>query len=103
MDRKRIEASVLGAIDDVNTLLLSGQRLTKSPETVLFGHKGGLDSLGLVNLIVAVEQRVSGELGISVNLASESVRSAGNPFETIDSLIDYVHRITEEKYHGRAV
>jgi acyl carrier protein len=58
-----------------------------SSETELFGGKSSLDSLGLVTLIVALEQNIEDELGIAITIADEKAMSLKNsPFRTISSL-----------------
>lgn len=69
---------------------------TPAPEsiedgTVLVGNEAVLDSLGVVSLIVEVEQRLEGEHGISVTLANDKAMSARNsPFRTVGVLADHV-------------
>jgi len=82
---------VLSAIDEINATLPDARKLTKQPETRLFGRGSALDSLGLVNLIVAVEQRLGDELGLALTLADEKALSrASSPFRSIDSLTTYI-------------
>jgi acyl carrier protein len=60
-------------------------------ETVLVGADAVLDSLGVVQLIVEVEQRVEAAHGISVTLANDKAMSARNsPFRTVGVLADHV-------------
>ncbi len=60
------------------------------PETPLFGERGHLDSLGLVSLVVAVEEAIEDRLGVSISLADERAMSqARSPFRTIGSLAEY--------------
>ena len=62
-------------------------------DTPLFGGKGMLDSLALVNLIVALEQALEEEHDIVVTLADERALSQrGSPYRTIGTLADYVVR-----------
>ena len=90
---------VYRAIDEINPGLPAERRLKKSAGTALFGHAGALDSLGLVNLIVAVEQAVEDELGASVTLADEKAMSqSASPFRTVGTLAAYVWRQLGE--HG---
>ena len=68
-----------------------------SEETVLVGKDAVLDSLGVVSLIVEVEQRVEGEHGASVTLANDKAMSQRNsPFRTVGSLADHVERLLLE-------
>ena len=60
-------------------------------DTVLVGKDAVLDSLGLVSLIVEVEQRLEGGHGVSVTLANDKAMSQKNsPFRTVAVLTDHV-------------
>jgi len=92
---------VYRAIDELNPQLPPERRLEKSPETALFGRTGRLDSLGLVNLIVAVEQAAEDELAVSVVLADEKAMSQRtSPFRTVGALAAYVRARLEERAGG---
>ena len=65
-------------------------------ETPLFGRDGVLDSLGLVALVVAVEQAIDDQYGVSVSLADERALSERrSPFRTIGALADYAGRVID--------
>lgn len=60
-------------------------------DTVLVGNDAVLDSLGVVQLIVEVEQRVEQEHSVSVTLANDKAMSQRNsPFRTVGVLADHV-------------
>lgn len=66
-------------------------------DTVLVGTDAVLDSLGVVQLIVEVEQRVESVHGVSVTLANDKAMSARNsPFRTVGVLADHVIATAEE-------
>jgi D-alanine--poly(phosphoribitol) ligase subunit 2 len=89
---------VYRAIDELNLELPPDRRLEKSPGTTLFGRDGRLDSLGLVRLIVGVEQVIEDELSISVTLADErAVSQRSSPFRTVASLAAYVRERLEDR------
>ena len=91
---------IFEAIDELNRLLPKERRLAKSPECALSGDNGGLDSLGLINLIVATEQKVQERLGRSITLADEKTMSQEtNPFLNVQTLSTYISRILDEKIH----
>ena len=70
------------------TRLALGQELAE--ETTLFGRDGVLDSMGLVTLIVAVEQAIEDKYEASPGLADEKAMSqARSPYRTVGSLADY--------------
>ena len=88
---------IFGAIDEVNERLSGEEQLEKSINTALYGESGKLDSLGLVNLIVTIEQKVDEEYGITVVLAEEGELGDMTPFATTGNLVDHVLRILERK------
>ena len=65
---EKIRAAVDNAVDQVNAMQASGRTVDKSPGTVLVGDQAVLDSLGVVNLIVALEQQLEDDAGISIPL-----------------------------------
>ena len=96
-EQTRVEQSVFDVIDEFNRTLPSGKKLKKSMETTLFGKHGGLDSLGLVNLVVAVEQKIEEEFGVPVSLADERAMSQEkSPFRTVDALVKYILLLLSE-------
>lgn len=57
----------------------------------LFGERGALDSMGLVSLVVAVEQAIEEKYLRTVSLADEKALSMKNsPYRTVGSLAEYV-------------
>ncbi len=88
---ENINETIFNALDEINQLLSDDNKIKKKEDTVLYGANSRLDSLGLVNLIVAVEQRVQDELGQSVDLTDEKALSQKNsPFLTVKTLSDYI-------------
>ena len=62
-----------------------------TPQTELFGRAGLLDSLGIVTMVMEMEQRLDQEHSLTVVLADERAVSRRNsPFKTLDALVDYV-------------
>jgi acyl carrier protein len=67
------------------------------PETVLVGRGSLLDSIGLVSLLAAVEERIQAACKKDIVLASEAVFSrAHSPFRTVGSLADFVAELVAE-------
>lgn len=59
-------------------------------ETMLFGNEGLLDSMGLVSLVIAVEQAIEDKFGKNVALADDKALSQSkSPYRTVGTLIDY--------------
>lgn len=91
VDRQDVLKTIFATIDEINEIQPEGQELGKLPGTHLFGQQGKLDSLGLVNFIVSLEQRIADEFGVAITLADEKALSREkSPFLTVESLTDYV-------------
>lgn len=70
------------------TMLSTDQPI--GPETRLFGLGGVLDSLGLVSVVVELEQRLSDLEGREVSLMNDRAMSQSrSPFRTVRTLADY--------------
>lgn len=64
--------------------------------TELFGRSGILDSMGLVSLVVAVEQVIEEKYNVSVSLADEKALSQKNsPFRTVATLAEYAESLID--------
>ncbi|MHC4360112.1 MAG: acyl carrier protein [Planctomycetota bacterium] len=98
LSKETLESLIFDVIDEINRQLSSERHIEKSGDAFLFGEKGKLDSLGLVNLIVETERRVEDEFGVSIELSDEDkVAQAGNPFQSVGSLVDYVLLLLKDK------
>jgi acyl carrier protein len=63
----------------------------------LLGQGSVLDSIGLVTLIVDVEQRLAVEHDVSITLASESAMSRRqSPFRTVGAFADYICELAKD-------
>ncbi len=97
-DNEIILKALYDAVEQVNIDLPADQKLAKSPVTVLFGPGSSLDSLGLVNLIVAAEQKIDENMSVAISIADERAMSQKNsPFRTIQTLADYIDILVQEK------
>lgn len=95
--KERVLQCVLTAVEELNAGLPREKRLAKSPEVVLFGEQGALDSMGLATLVVLSEQRVEEEFGRPISVADERALSQHrSPFRTIETLADYITLLVEE-------
>ena len=97
VSRDKIIQTIFDVIDELKQQVPVIQQLDKSVDTVLFGKSGQLDSLGLVNLIVATEQKIEEEFGVAMTLADEKALSRkSSPFRTIGTLADYISLLLEK-------
>ena len=96
-DRETLKAIIFSAVDEINLHQPDTSQLEKSDTAVLFGHGTVLDSIGLVNLIVSIEQRIDDEFGITLTLANDRALSqVKSPFRTIKALSDYTLTLLDE-------
>ncbi|MCB1069037.1 MAG: hypothetical protein H7A43_10810 [Verrucomicrobia bacterium] len=60
-------------------------------DTPMFGTGGLLDSIGIVTMIVDVEQTIAAEFNATVSLADDRAMSQRNsPYRSISALTDYI-------------
>ncbi len=95
----QIVEMVISSLQDV---LDMGNGNPTQPETIrvdtrLIGREAVLDSMGLVNLIVEIEQRLEDDFGMAVVLADDRAMSQEkSPFRSVGSLADYISRLVGE-------
>ncbi len=95
---EKILASIYSVVDQLNLQNKQERALEKSPHTILLGKDGQLDSLGLINLIVAVEEKIEEDFGQSLTLADDRALSQKvSPFQTMQTLAEYVAVLLKEK------
>lgn len=63
-----ITEAIFGAIDEVNATMDSERTIAKSRETVVFGAESPLDSLALITLLTAIEERIEQQSGETLSL-----------------------------------
>jgi acyl carrier protein len=75
----------------------SDQRVPTRTDTVLFGADAVLDSLGLVNVVVAVEEKLLETYGRDIWLTDErALIQAESPYRTVETLGRYIVMLLEE-------
>jgi acyl carrier protein len=91
----QVRATILRALDELNDQLPPDHRLPKVDSTALAGPGGGLDSLGLVNLIALVEQKIEEDFRTPVNLIDEGFLGDGQAFATVGALTAFISSLME--------
>ena len=81
---------VYDTIDVMNRQLPAARRLLKSPDTVIVGADGLLDSLGIVNFVITLEEKVGEAVGATVQLLDDDMLVEGSPFQTVGRLTAYI-------------
>ncbi len=96
--KEQITQSIYTVIDDINLEIPEDMKLEKNLNTILFGEGSALDSLGLVNLVVASEQKILEDFDSSISISDERAMSQKNsPFRTVETLVDYIGLLIEEQ------
>jgi len=89
MEKNQIVEIIFKCIEEFNTE--NGGHIACDLNAKFFGIDNGLDSLGLVNLIVNIEDSVNENFNIAIALADEKAMSqTRSPFGSIDKLADYI-------------
>jgi D-alanine--poly(phosphoribitol) ligase subunit 2 len=89
---------ILDSVAELNLQLEESQQLELNPDTQLFGRGSKLDSLGLVNLIVLVEEKAADTFGKTVTIADERAMSQkSSPFRTVRTLAEYLFSLLKEE------
>jgi acyl carrier protein len=95
-EKPKIVSLILECLESVpGAESISSSMLNEDLE--LLGPGSPLDSIGLVTLIVDVEERVADECNANVTLASESAMSRRqSPFRTVGTFADYVSELVND-------
>jgi acyl carrier protein len=98
MKNKEILDVIYEAIEQVNQDLPEKGRLEKSEDTVIYGKGSELDSLELVGLLVAAEEKIDAKFKVALTLGSERAFSQkDSPLKTVRSLAAYIRVLLDEK------
>jgi len=88
---------VYTALDESDAQSLNGAPVEKTPEAPLLGSDQGVDSLTIVNLVVAIEEQIQKKMGKTVVLVDEdSMALQEHPFRTLGTLATYVEKVIQK-------
>jgi acyl carrier protein len=91
-----IREVVLKAMRSANEARDAASQLAVSPEAPIFGPDSTLDSLGLVGLLLDIEEGLQ-DIGCDVVLSDErAVSQKRSPFRSVQSLVSYVGTLARE-------
>lgn len=89
--RDELLAEVLRCVAETNGQLPVDDRVALRADGVLLGDGGALDSLGLINLLVSIEDRMAEHFGVQVSLVDAAVdQEQPETFATVGSLTDWL-------------
>ena len=90
MERQPIETVVLKAIRDLNLARDPHERIEVSSKARIFGGESPLDSIGLVALLIDIEDAMA-QKGYTITLMDEKAMSQQkSPFRDVQSLVSYL-------------
>ena len=92
---ERVCRAIYDALDEVNLSLPAGERVEKKPEVVLVGQDARLDSLGLINFVVAAEQKLFEEFKTPVSLTDLVMAQSQSQYRTIGALCEMITKLLE--------
>jgi len=91
-----IEAIVVGAIRNANLARPPDTQLSEAPDAVVFGPGSPLDSLGLVALMIDIEDAFA-DHSVTLSLSNDHAMSQRqSPFRSVPSLVAYIHTVLAE-------
>lgn len=94
----KILQAIYNVVDEINQHLPANQKIEKREDEELYGKKGKLDSLGLVNLIVATERNIEESFNVQISLTDERAMSLNNsPFGSISALAGFITELIENQ------
>lgn len=86
------------AIDELNLDLNDEEKIEKSESTEIFGSASRIDSMGLVNLITIIEEKLEEKTGKFISIADEKAMSLiSSPFKNVQTLKNYIEDLVNEK------
>jgi hypothetical protein len=93
LDRSAIETIVLEALRTANLSRPAASQLDVSPNATIFGADSPLDSLGLVALLIDVEEALN-DRGAAVTLTdARAMSQTRSPFRGVQPLVDYIGQL----------
>jgi acyl carrier protein len=88
---QEIEGTILSVLGKMNEFLPATERVQYAPDTVLMGDGGTLDSLGIANFIVAMEEAFEDQHHRSVSLSDQDLTDLfGSGSVTVRSFADHL-------------
>ena len=90
LDKSSIKKIIVDSIKNLNLSQDSHEQIDASPDAKLLGAESNLDSLGLVTLLVDIEDNLADQ-GCHVSLMDEKAMSAErSPFRSVETLAQYI-------------
>lgn len=86
-----VRSVVRATLDELDAQLPAERRLAGREDAAILGEDTVLDSLAVLNLLVAVEERCADELGLAVDLLDERLLAdRDGPLRSVASLVAHL-------------
>ena len=83
---------IFTSIKEVNENQPSNSKLKLKKDELLVSDKSKIDSLGLITLLVNIEDKINKTYNVRLNLLEENfISDEKTPFQTIDNLAEWLH------------
>ncbi|MGH8772757.1 MAG: hypothetical protein ACREV2_16525 [Burkholderiales bacterium] len=93
MTPTEIQDMVLSALRNANLARKSDAQLHVSPEAPVFGPGSPLDSLGLVSLLIDIEEAMQ-DRGVEITLGdARAMSQTKSPFRSVPALVRYIETV----------
>jgi 2-phospho-L-lactate transferase/gluconeogenesis factor (CofD/UPF0052 family) len=100
MDTAQITDVIVGALRNANLARASDDQLTVSADAVIFGPGSPLDSMGLVALLIDIEEALASE-GVRVSLSDDRAMSQSHsPFRSVPRLAEFISVLIGSTAHA---
>jgi len=87
--------AVTAAAEEINLSMPPESRISTDPDAPLFGEGSPLDSVGLVQVVMAAEAHLAEATGADIVLASEAAMSRKrSPYRSLKLLAEYAVEIS---------
>ena len=97
MTTAEVQSVVLEAIRTSNLARTANSQLSIAPDAALFGAESPLDSLGLVALLIDIEEAFA-DRGANVSLSdNQAMSQRHSPFRTVTTLTAYIQSICDKQ------
>jgi acyl carrier protein len=91
MDRVQTISVIIDCVRDYQQALGKDSQTPIEPATPLLGRNGILDSMGLVSVVVAIEQKLNDDHGAEITLMDDRAMSQPrSPFRNAEAMADYI-------------
>lgn len=96
--REEILAIVRAAVAEINELRSGADQIGDAEDAVLLGEAGGLDSLGVINLVSGIEERLAKRFGVNITIpAAEPTATQADPWRNVGALTDFLWELVNSR------